>query len=767
MSNKTGVALLVLLLVFSLYSSFAVAQVPDIGEAGCVPVHPITGAPCPECCDGSADDYQDYPDDESEPIEEPEKEPYEEPEEECETPASRDCSEECTVVRQEEKKCVFPAWRNCRQECAGLPSYPTFEFEACLPKCDDKNLADRADYDNCVTQGTSSYHDIDDDCLKKCESQNSQDNDNYNQCVERQTKDVGTKPVTYPEEMETSDDNVDIDNINAEIEKQFETINGVFKQIAGRNAIATSGFRPYKKGQKFSYHQTGDAVDLRINDLEQSEYIDVFNKLRNELDKTYDVCLEVPDPSKLPSTVKGCVIKWDQPHIHVEYNRRKVEAARKIAESVQSGKITKFPEPPPPIITNYELTGEQEDINNPTLLKELKDAFTGKTILYDQTIKMPEGLDVRVSTSGKDVAVWGAEVVGQEVALKVAAYALPKEILETLQKDFEIISQGKSVYEISQVDPKVSGDYAVGPFTVEIKYLPELIPEAYTEDDVGLFHAVVTEGKVTFSKVKNVFVDKANNRIFGRVEGFSFYVVGILPEEAQASDATEPDVPSEKKSYFWENLVFYIILFLVIYFIIRYVRKKRKGAKMHKESEHKVSEHKKPEKVSRETKKFGIASLILAILSILFLFFPFVGIILAILAVVFSRKQNKHTPTKTATAGLVIGIIGIVLNLIALIAVIGVISSLSSGKKSAQNNKEGSSFENAIVIQASNEKEGVDKEYTYLNLNACTDKNGISDYGVQTLKNQGSSFFDVMEVICKNGATETYYFQIDSFFGKI
>src|SRR3989338_5810895 len=78
---------------------------------------------------------------------------------------------------------------------------------------------------------------------------------------------------------------------------------------------------------------------------------------------------------------------------------------------------------------------------------------------------------------------------------------------------------------------KVSGDYAVGPFTVEIRYLPELIPDAYTEDNVGLFHAVVTAGKVTFSRVKNVFVDKENNRIYGRGDGFSFYVVGILPEE--------------------------------------------------------------------------------------------------------------------------------------------------------------------------------------------------------------------------------------------
>ncbi|MEK6948693.1 MAG: hypothetical protein AABX34_00625, partial [Nanoarchaeota archaeon] len=396
MSNKTGVMALVLALIFSLYVNLAVAQdnsaeyvqcvqncvnalydaynsgadpgvsfnqynnclsqckyvqsqpqpepkddyspgsydygLPDIPEVEgeCVPVDPITGASCPECCDGSADDYQDYPDDELEPIEKSE----EEPEEECETPALRDCAEECTVLKkQEEKKCVFPEWRNCRQECAGLPSYPTYEFEDCLTQCDNRNSQDRADYDKCVEEkGTSSAYEYDDDCGKKCEAQNSQDSANYDQCVKQEKATKYVKP-TYPEKMETADDKVNIDKINAEIEKQYSVINDIFKHVAGRNAIITSGYRQ-KTGQKFSYHQTGDAVDLRIRDLEKNKYVEIFNKLRNQLDKSYDVCLEVPDPSKLPSTAKGCVIKNSEPHIHVEYNRRKVEAARKIAELV-------------------------------------------------------------------------------------------------------------------------------------------------------------------------------------------------------------------------------------------------------------------------------------------------------------------------------------------------------------------------------------------------------------------------------------------------
>ena len=139
MSKKRGIELLILTIVSLVLVNIAFAYIPPV-DGECVPVDPMTGAPCPECCDSSADDYQDYPDDGLET----EKEPEEEPDEECETPGLRDCSEECTVLRQEKNQCIFPEWRDCRQECAGLPSYPTFEFEACLPKCDDKNLKKKA-----------------------------------------------------------------------------------------------------------------------------------------------------------------------------------------------------------------------------------------------------------------------------------------------------------------------------------------------------------------------------------------------------------------------------------------------------------------------------------------------------------------------------------------------------------------------------------------------------------------------------------------------
>ena len=703
--GRTSLVMLILLFVSLSHAPGAHAQntrdypsygydlpaVPDI-DGGCVPVDPMTGAPCPECCgnqgnddeddeldDGGLDDY--VPDDDM---------LDDSPEEECIPPPIRNCLEECTVLQQEKNQCVFPEWRNCRQECAGLPSYPTYEFEACLGQCDNYNLQDRVDYDNCVAQGTPSYHDLDEDCFNQCNAQYSQAAVEYDECVMEQDNqkddDQDDDSVDDMGAIEVADDTVDIDATTTEIEGQFMKINEIFRQIAGRNAIITSGYREQKPGHTFSYHQTGDAVDIRIKDISTDDGIKIFDRLQSELPNEFDVCLEVPDPTKLPSSVSGCIIKNSQPHIHVEYDRNRVEAGK-------PGRKNKFPEPPPPIVTNYELPGEQQEINNPGLLKELKDAFQGREILFDETLYLPEGLDARVSTSAKDVAVWGAQVVGQEAALKVAAYALPKETLDILKNDFEILSQGQSVYEISQVEPKISGDYAVGPFTVEIRYLPELIPEAYTEDDVGLFHVVVTEGKLTLSRVKNVFVDKVNNKIFGRVDGFSFYVVAIIPGETQDGSATGDSIGAGEASGFLGYLSFFIffgiIVSIIIFFIAYLSKKKGKNDKTAdkktiktiktvdkeiKEIAHKNHEKNKEAETDQHGTGWGVASLVLSIVGLMFL--PVFGMLLGILAIIFSRKQHAHNPTGAATAGLIIGVISIVLNIMFFI-VLGIIVAIS------------------------------------------------------------------------------------------
>ncbi|GEM_PF-3443800 len=48
------------------------------------------------------------------------------------------------------EECIYPAQINCRQACAGKPSYPTFEFEACLTECDKENAENQAGYYQCT-----------------------------------------------------------------------------------------------------------------------------------------------------------------------------------------------------------------------------------------------------------------------------------------------------------------------------------------------------------------------------------------------------------------------------------------------------------------------------------------------------------------------------------------------------------------------------------------------------------------------------------------
>lgn len=199
-------------------------------------------------------------------------------------------------------------------------------------------------------------------------------------------------------------------------------------------------------------------------------------------------------------------------------------------------RATRREEVPPPIVTQYERPIEEKTITNPTLVQKLNDAFGKKTILYDQTLKIPEGLDVRVSTSEKDLVIWGAKAVGNDVALKVTKYVIPEPVLAQLKRELEPLHQDweavSSLYEISQVEPKVSGNYAVGPFTVEINYLPELLPEHYEKKDLGIFHVIVEGQKAKIKRLQNKFIDPIKKVIFGKTDGFSMFIVAIMSEES-------------------------------------------------------------------------------------------------------------------------------------------------------------------------------------------------------------------------------------------
>lgn len=48
------------------------------------------------------------------------------------------------------EQCIFPFYPDCRGECSGLPSYPTYEFEACLTRCDQNYQAAVEEYNRCL-----------------------------------------------------------------------------------------------------------------------------------------------------------------------------------------------------------------------------------------------------------------------------------------------------------------------------------------------------------------------------------------------------------------------------------------------------------------------------------------------------------------------------------------------------------------------------------------------------------------------------------------
>ena len=81
------------------------------------------------------------------------------------------------------------------------------------------------------------------------------------------------------------------------------------------------------------------------------------------------------------------------------------------------------------------------------------------------------------------------------------------------------------------------------------------------------------------------------------------------------------------------------------------------------------------------------------------------------------------------------------------------------------NARGGTSFDDAIVIVADNERTGVDAEYAYLRAHPCD--GGAWKLSKQALVRNGGKPYDVLSVTCGGGAPKRdFYFDISSFFGK-
>lgn len=97
------------------------------------------------------------------------------------------------------------------------------------------------------------------------------------------------------------------------------------------------------------------------------------------------------------------------------------------------------------------------------------------------------------------------------------------------------------------------------------------------------------------------------------------------------------------------------------------------------------------------------------------------------------------------------------------------IASCSSSKSTSASNsttttsgtQDGSSFENAIVIQEKSEMSGVSAEYKWL-------KDNYPGYTLisQSLSSSNGKPYDVMNIKTKDGDKKTIYFDISNFFGK-
>jgi len=84
-----------------------------------------------------------------------------------------------------------------------------------------------------------------------------------------------------------------------------------------------------------------------------------------------------------------------------------------------------------------------------------------------------------------------------------------------------------------------------------------------------------------------------------------------------------------------------------------------------------------------------------------------------------------------------------------------------STQNATTNNNDGSSYEKAIVIKASNEMLGVGKEYEWIKNNYPNSK-PVS----QSSTKYNGRYYDVIKIKTSDGQEKSIYFDINNFYGK-
>lgn len=316
---------------------------------------------------------------------------------------------------------------------------------------------------------------------------------------------------------------------------------------------------------------------------------------------------------------------------------------------------------------NKELSAEESRITNPSLLEDLYDSFKTSTVIYEDEFSWAPGFNVQVSSNPQDITVWGAKVVtgsyADQLKGKITKMIFSDEDLDKLSTTMDIVAIHNAIYEVADSTPqaiRLSGDYSIGPITIGITYDPELIPEGFSEKDLGFFHGVVSGGTATLNKVNSYYVDTVKNIVYGKVDSLSFFTVAVLKEEKQL----QPDIPKDEKQaqelthgddkLSDKGKVAFAVLILsplaaaIIWINAHFIRKsagKKKGA-------------------------WGKWSLAWGIVGVAAFLMPYAALLFSAAAIYFSREQKKHKGTKLAKAGMILGIVGIFINAFAIVGIL-------------------------------------------------------------------------------------------------
>lgn len=157
-------------------------------------------------------------------------------------------------------------------------------------------------------------------CMVRCMAGKMGNRRKLKKCLQSMSiySDIISDKSSSDSNLET-ESGVDIQKLNKELSSNLQVINNLFLSETGRNAFVTSAFRDWEPGNKFSYHQTGDAIDLRIKHLTLRDQVNVFRKMQKRLGSDYDLCLELPDITEARNILgnSACLIVNQAPHIHV------------------------------------------------------------------------------------------------------------------------------------------------------------------------------------------------------------------------------------------------------------------------------------------------------------------------------------------------------------------------------------------------------------------------------------------------------------------